>query len=46
MCIIIIIIIINIIIITASLAGWSASHTTNQEVVGSIPGTSKILKVD
>ena len=31
---------------TASLTVWSAYLITNQEVVGLIPGTSTILKVD
>ena len=31
---------------TSSLAEWSACLVTNQEVEGSISGTSKILKVD
>ena len=31
---------------TASLTEWSACLTTNQELVGSIPGTAAILKAD
>ena len=35
-----------ILYMTASLAKFIACLTTNHEVVGSIPGTSKILKAD
>ena len=44
--IIIIIIIIIVIIITTSRAEWSGCPTGNQEVAGSISGTSTILKVN